>query len=135
MNEPKPNSLPEVPDTLNEVAQSLQATVFNVWADFVSHIPYLVASILVLFFTWVIASLLERFANRLLSRWKRRQSIRDLITRLLVITVWVLGLLPGGHGRFSWADAGACARGTRLVVSLLLASLFAIFSRIFLQEF
>ena len=93
MNESKSNSVPEVPDTLNEVAQSLQETVFGVWADFVSHIPYLIAGMLVLFFTWVITSLLEHFASRILSRWKRRQSIRDLITRLLVITAWVLGLL------------------------------------------
>lgn len=93
MNESKSNSIPEVPDTLNEVARSLQATVFDVWADFVSHIPYLVAGIVVLFLTWAIAALLERFASRVLSRWKRRQSLRDLITRLLVITVWVLGLL------------------------------------------
>ena len=48
---------------------------------------------IVILFTWGLGALVERLTPRLLGRWNRRASLKQLITRLVSISVWILGLL------------------------------------------
>jgi hypothetical protein len=84
---------PDVPTDLNEVSDSIQATLLTIWADFIDHIPFLFAGLLILFLTWALTAYIERLMRRFTRRWYRRQSMRDLITRLVTIGLWALGFL------------------------------------------
>lgn len=61
--------------------------------DFVNHLPFLFGGILALLLTWAIAFLLRVVGTRLLSGWNKRESVKELLIRLLTIIVWVIGLL------------------------------------------
>lgn len=76
-----------------DVGTSIQQTLLTIWSDFIDHSPFFVAGLIALFFTWLIASLFQRFSRKLLSRWRKRQSLRDLIARLLNIAIWMIGIL------------------------------------------
>lgn len=81
------------PTNLDEITHSLLHTVLGIWVEFINHLPYLVTGLLVLLLTWLVVSLFQRFASNILGRVARRESLRDLIVRLLTIAIWVLGLL------------------------------------------
>jgi small-conductance mechanosensitive channel len=83
----------EAPDTVQEVASSIQDTVRGIWADFVDRIPFLVSGLAVLLFTWLAAALLSKIFARLLRRSRLRRSLQSLILRFIVIAVWIIGLL------------------------------------------
>ena len=76
-----------------DAAVSIQQTLMALWADFLSHLPFLLAALVILALTWLVVMLFQRFSRKLLSRWRRRQSLRDLISRLIVITIWTIGIL------------------------------------------
>ena len=42
----------EVPDSMEEVAQTLQETLGDIWKNFLDHTPYLLAGVLVLILTF-----------------------------------------------------------------------------------
>ncbi len=75
------------------VADSIRDTVLGVWSDFVHHVPFLVGGVVVLLLTWLAAYLAVRVGHRALARSRTRESLKDLIVRLLVICVWTAGLL------------------------------------------
>ena len=79
----------EIPDA----TVSIQQTLIGLWADFLSHLPFLLVALVILVLTWLVVMLFQRFSRKLLSRWRRRQSLRDLIARLIIITIWVVGIL------------------------------------------
>ncbi len=87
------DSLAEAPTDLGQVTDSIADTLLGVWADFVSHLPYLVAGIAVLVFTWLLAIGFRRFSDRLLGHTELKPSLRDLIERLVNIGIWTAGLL------------------------------------------
>lgn len=84
---------PATPTTLGGVADTLAVTVLGVWKGFVSHLPLLIAGVIVVITTWVIAGLVEKYSSRMLAGWKTRESLRELIKRLVSIGVWTMGLL------------------------------------------
>ncbi len=96
VGEPAPLE-PEIPDTtaeaVNVVADTLLATIRDVGLAFVAHLPLIIAGILVLFFTWAVVAVFRRFSHRLLARTELRGSLRDLIERLAIITLWTMGLM------------------------------------------
>jgi len=61
--------------------------------SFVEHLPFVFGSIVVLLLTWLLTTFLRRFGNRILSGWNKRESVKELIIRLVTIVGWVLGLL------------------------------------------
>ncbi len=83
----------EVPDSMEEVAQTLQETLGDIWKNFLDHTPYLLAGVLVLILTWVAANIFSNLGHRLFDSRNIRRSLRDLIIRLSTIGIWIGGLL------------------------------------------
>ncbi len=83
----------EVPDSMEEVAQTLQETLGDIWKNFLDHTPYLLAGVLVLILTWVAANIFSNLGHRLFDLRNIRRSLRDLIIRLSTIGIWIGGLL------------------------------------------
>ena len=83
----------EIPDSMEEVTQTLQETLGDIWKNFLDHTPYLLAGVLVLILTWVAANIFSNLGHRLFDLRNIRRSLRDLIIRLSTIGIWVGGLL------------------------------------------
>ncbi|QIL88989.1 mechanosensitive ion channel [Microbulbifer sp. SH-1] len=81
-----PSSFPEILDTVT-------ASILNIWKAFLGHIPFIVASMLMLVLTWVVATLVGRCVFRFARRTTQRPSLQHLLVRLAKIVVWVIGLL------------------------------------------
>ncbi len=80
-------------DSVDEVTLTLWQTVAEMWASFIAHVPYIFGAVIVLCATWLISYLASSLGNRVLGRWHKRESLKELILRLLSILIWVLGLL------------------------------------------
>ncbi len=102
----RPSPGPPLPDdapaTPTDAADELLAvdptavtlsTVADIWTDFLGQVPLILAAALVLLLTWGIATLVDRSGTRLLGRWQKRESLKELLQRLVYLLVWVLGLL------------------------------------------
>jgi small conductance mechanosensitive channel len=87
------NEQAEIPDSVADVAQTLQETLTGIWKNFIEHTPYLIAGVLALFLTWGIANLFSKLGNRLFDSRNIRRSFRDLIIRLITIAIWIGGIL------------------------------------------
>jgi len=77
-------------------AKTALASVADLWAAFIGHVPYVLAAVVILGLTWGLARALDAFGFRVLDRVdrvNRRESLKQLFVRLLTLTVWVLGLL------------------------------------------
>ena len=83
----------EAPDSLSDVAETLQQTLVRIWKNFLEHTPYLVAGILVLTLTWGLAALFSKLGHKLFDSRKIRKSLVDLTIRLVTIGIWMGGLL------------------------------------------
>lgn len=82
-----------VVDSVDEIKLSLWQTIAEMWNSFVGHLPYLLAGLTVVMLTWGITALLTSVGTRLLKNWHKRDSLKELIIRLLSIVVWGLGLI------------------------------------------
>ena len=80
-------------DDLEEVRETALVSVNELLRGFVEHIPYVVGGFAVLLLTWGLTRLVDALGTRALARWKKRESVKELILRLVSILVWVLGLL------------------------------------------
>ena len=82
----------ENPTEIN-VVDTLQQTLVAVSEDFIRHLPFFAVGLIVLLLTWTVAEIFQRFSRRLLGRWRRRQSLRDLVARLITIGIWSAGVM------------------------------------------
>lgn len=80
-------------DSVDELTLSVFQTVLGMWSAFVQHLPYLFTGIAILLTTWGLSALVNKGGHRLLNKWTSRESLKELVLRLLGIVVWVLGLL------------------------------------------
>jgi small-conductance mechanosensitive channel len=80
-------------ESIDDATQLASSTVADLLHDLVAHTPFLAGALIVILFTWGLGALVERLTPRLLGRWNRRASLKQLITRLVSISVWILGLL------------------------------------------
>jgi len=80
-------------DSIDEVSLTLMQTISEMWLSFLSHLPYVFAGIIILILTWAGSQLLSKIGGKVLSHWHSRESLKELILRLLSILIWVLGLL------------------------------------------
>lgn len=78
---------------LNSIEQILMDSMFDVWKDFISHMPYMLTGLVVLLVTWFGAIFISKIAEKMLAKSRLRQSLRDLLLRLIAILVWLFGLL------------------------------------------
>jgi len=80
-------------DSFDDVQTTVVETLFGMLRSFVEHLPFLVGGILVVLLTWAFATLIGKFGKKVLGNWNKRESVKDLITRLVMIIIWVFGLL------------------------------------------
>lgn len=80
-------------DSIDEVQATALDTLAEMIRSFVEHLPFLLGGIATLLLTWALASFLSAFGNRLLKNWSKRDSVKELIIRMLSIVIWVMGLL------------------------------------------
>lgn len=92
--EPAPSEIDEISDLIDreQVVDSILGTLTDIWENFLEHLPLIVAGIVILFLTWCVSRLVHRFSSTILSKFRLRGSLRELIDRLMTITVWVLGI-------------------------------------------
>ena len=79
--------------TLANVGDTAMQTVYELFHSFLEHIPYVIGAVVVLIITWGLSTALDTFGHKLFRRWKKRESVKQLILRLASLLVWVLGLL------------------------------------------
>lgn len=81
------------PSSIPDVVQAVSDSVLNIWQGFLAHIPFFIASFLMLVVTWGVAHLAARFTRRFARKAKARPSLQDLMVRLTKILIWMLGVL------------------------------------------
>ena len=75
------------------VVPLLRDVLHGIWNDFVAHIPYVAAALVVLALTWLASVLFSRVLGRVLDRARLRASLRELADRFASIVIWVAGIL------------------------------------------
>ncbi|WP_226702882.1 mechanosensitive ion channel family protein [Microbulbifer elongatus] len=103
-------ALPVDPDKAKELAESLElakvaplsfshmleavmASFGKIWEGFLGHIPFFIASVMMLALTWVLATIAGKFTRRFARKTTNKPSLQDLLVRLTRIFIWVIGLL------------------------------------------
>ena len=82
--------VPQEPE--EDATETIRSTVLSLWRGFLRQLPLILAGIVVLFLTWAVAALLKKTGNRYLPQNRFRASLRELIIRLMVIAIWILGI-------------------------------------------
>ena len=75
------------------VVQNLESTLQQIWDSLVGHTPFIAAGLFVLVVTAIVARVVKRFAGGMFERAVMRDSLRQLLSRLLGIGVWIVGSL------------------------------------------
>ncbi|WP_082859377.1 mechanosensitive ion channel family protein [Microbulbifer sp. Q7] len=81
------------PSSLSHVVDTVMASLDGIWEGFLAHIPFFIASVLMLVLTWIIATFVGKAARRFARKTTRKPSLQDLLVRLTRIFIWVLGVL------------------------------------------
>lgn len=55
-------------------------TLLDVWHDFVSHTPFLMAALMLLLLTWLLSAILRGIAVRLMQRAQLRPSLAQVVS-------------------------------------------------------
>jgi len=84
---------PPLPTSLEDASDTVVATIGAIAQDFLGHLPLIVAGLIVLVVTAIVAAIASRVVARLLRDVSLRGSLKELIGRFVVITVWATGLL------------------------------------------
>lgn len=120
-DEPMPSQ--NVPTSVEGIVASIQDTVAGIWGDFVDHSPFLAMGILVLLFTWGVAALASRLLDSSLRHSRMRESLRELLVRLLSIGIWIIGVLLAAMVTFPGVTP-ARALGAMGIVSIAVGFAF-----------
>lgn len=83
----------QVPQSFNEVLMSVQDTLLQIWADFVARMPFIAAGLVILLITWLVVAMTVRVITTTLRRSQIRGSLRELILRLISISIWIVGIM------------------------------------------
>ena len=75
-----------------EATETIRKTLSGLWRGFLRQLPLILAGIAALFLTWIVAVVLKRTSNKFLPHQRFRPSLRELIVRLIVIGVWIIGI-------------------------------------------
>ncbi|MFG0314849.1 MAG: mechanosensitive ion channel family protein, partial [Phycisphaerales bacterium] len=79
--------------TLDDAGETVMETITGIVESFLAQLPLIVAGILILVLTAIVASVARRIADRLLRGVRLRDSLKELISRFVVITFWTMGLM------------------------------------------
>lgn len=81
------------PASMDEAYESILSTLSEIWRQFFGHLPLIAAGGLILIATVFAAWIARRIAKRLLARTELRPSLQELIDRMVMVVVWILGLM------------------------------------------
>lgn len=71
----------------------INRSLVSLWTDFLKRSPLLLAAMLVLVITYLLAKAIAWITHRLLDQRGIRASLKDLVYQLTTIAVWIVGLL------------------------------------------
>jgi small-conductance mechanosensitive channel len=83
----------QIPQSFHEVLMSVRDTLLQIWADFVDRMPFMVAGLMILLITWLVVAMTVRVITTTLRRSQIRGSLRELILRLISISIWIVGIM------------------------------------------
>lgn len=86
-------ALENPPENLSEALSTIQASLWEMWNDFLLRLPLLVAGLALLVLTWIVASVVNAVAYKSLKRTRLRASLQDLFRQIIYLMVWIVGLL------------------------------------------
>ena len=75
------------------VYHALANSVLKIYMELLERLPLLIAGIVFLVITWLIAKICYRIIGRILSHSKLRPSFKDLIHQLSYVFIWVIGIV------------------------------------------
>lgn len=75
------------------VWEQIDKTLRSIWADFLNYLPFIIAGVVVLLVVVLFERIAIRILRRSLIRSKLRGSLKQLIERMVSISLWGLGLL------------------------------------------
>lgn len=85
-----------VPTNLNSIKEILLDVVLSMGTQFIAHIPLLVIGLIILIGTWCVTKAFKFVLTKILQKRHIRKSLIELVTRLISIIVWMIGLLITG---------------------------------------
>jgi small-conductance mechanosensitive channel len=80
-------------EIVNIATESIGTTLREILAEFAGHLPLIIAAILVIVATWIVAKIIEVVMRRVLKRTEMRGSLKQLLHRFIAIAVWAIGLM------------------------------------------
>ena len=78
---------------MSNSATVVEKSLSDLWKDFLARSPLLLAALLVVALTAVLARAVSWVLVRLLDRRRMRTSLKDLFYQLTTIAIWIAGLL------------------------------------------
>lgn len=108
-------------------AATVWDTLRDLWEGLLAHTPMIVGSVVVLILTVIIAFAAKRVGRLFLRRVHMRQSLKELVERIIVMTVWVVGLIVAAIILFpglSPADAVAALGIGSIAIGLAFRDIF-----------
>lgn len=81
------------PQNVHEAVSTIYQSLLELWQDFLRRLPLLVAGILLLLVTWVVARLVGKVARRLAQRMRFRISLQELCAQVGFIATWCVGIV------------------------------------------
>lgn len=81
------------PVTFEAAAETVENSLLDIWESFLGHLPLLFAGILTLVFVGLLARITRGVLRRAMKRTRLRRSLQELLTRLIYLGLWGLGLL------------------------------------------
>lgn len=87
------NTSTELPDDMQDIAESMMESFASIWNSFIDHTPYIFASMLVLLITWIISKIVTSVVSRTIGKANMRESLKDLLLRFVSMAIWSLGIL------------------------------------------
>jgi len=91
---------PEYELTIQDALRLLSESFFNMARGFIEHVPNLLIGFFVILGTWLFSWLSQKVLHRLIDGRRMRQSLKDLFSKLLSISIWVAGLLAASIAIF-----------------------------------
>ncbi len=78
---------------IRAIDSTLREAVQRVWRGFIERLPFLAAGLIIVLLTALLVGLVSSYGRKLLKRTTLRPSLQELLVRLTIICLWILGLL------------------------------------------
>lgn len=79
--------------TVDDITNSVLKSLFGIWQAFLERVPFLVAGVIVLLLTWLVAGIVSSLTERAMNRSGLRNSMKQVTIRFVSISIWLLGIL------------------------------------------